>query len=210
MIVVDCISKIESCLQDIEGVVFDLDDTLYGEKEYVKSGYKAVGKAFPQIPNMAEKLWQAFQLGKPAIDYVLESEGLLQTEVKEKCLKIYRQHIPEIHLYESVEDIFNRLLQQGKMLGVITDGRPEGQRNKIKSLNLEKWISHIIVTDELGGIAYRKPCPIAFENMQRAMNVSFSKMVYIGDNVNKDFIAPTQLGMRCIYFKNKNGLYYKG
>ena len=26
----------------IKGVIFDLDDTLYSEKEYVKSGYEAV------------------------------------------------------------------------------------------------------------------------------------------------------------------------
>ena len=30
----------------------------------------------------------------------------------------------------------------------------------------------------------------------------------MGDNLNKDFQAPRQLGMRCIYFENRDGLYY--
>ena len=33
------------------------------------------------------------------------------------------------------------------------------------------------------------------------------RLVYIGDNVKKDFIAPKQLGMKCIWFKNTDGLY---
>ena len=33
------------------------------------------------------------------------------------------------------------------------------------------------------------------------------QMIYVGDNVEKDFQAPKQLGMRSIFFKNKDGLY---
>jgi putative hydrolase of the HAD superfamily len=39
------------------------------------------------------------------------------------------------------------------------------------------------------------------------MNIPFENMVYIGDNIKKDFIAPDKLGMRSIYFRNSDGLY---
>ena len=37
----------------------------------------------------------------------------------------------------------------------------------------------------------------------------FESMVYVGDNVNKDFQAPKQLGMKWIWVKNADGLYYQ-
>ncbi len=207
MIIIDNILDVPKYLDNIEAVIFDLDDTLYSEKEYVKSGYCAIAKSFKNIKNMDEKLWRAFLEKRNAIDYVLERESLLTKENKEKALEIYRNHIPNIHLYEGIEVIFDQLAKS-KKLGLITDGRPVGQRNKIKALNLEKYIKEIIITDELGGIEFRKPNTMAFELMQERMKILFEKMVYIGDNINKDFIAPEKLGMNVIYFRNDDGLYY--
>lgn len=33
-------------------------------------------------------------------------------------------------------------------------------------------------------------------------------MVYVGDNLAKDFQAPQQLGMKRVYFRNLVGLYF--
>lgn len=209
MITINNILDVIKYLDNIDGVIFDLDDTLYSEKEYVKSGYVAIEKEFSNIKNMSQKLWAAFLENKNSIDCVLKKEGLLTEENKSKALKIYRNHIPNIHLYEGVERIIEQIYEDEKKIGLITDGRPIGQKNKIKALNLEKYIKEIIITDELGGIEYRKPNPKAFEVMQERMKISFKKMVYIGDNINKDFVAPEKLGMNTIYFKNKDGLYNK-
>ena len=35
---------VEKHLEDITGVVFDMDDTLYSEKHYVASGYKKIAE----------------------------------------------------------------------------------------------------------------------------------------------------------------------
>lgn len=57
--------------QPIRGVIFDLDDTLYSEKDYVRSGYRAVADYLGD-ENAAEKLWEYFEQGIPAIDAYLE------------------------------------------------------------------------------------------------------------------------------------------
>lgn len=57
--------------QPIRGVIFDLDDTLYGEKQYVKSGFDAVGKYLGR-DNAVDKLWHNFELGKVALDTYLK------------------------------------------------------------------------------------------------------------------------------------------
>lgn len=193
----------------LKAVVFDMDDTLYGEKEYVRSGYKKIAQVIPQVENAEEKLWKLFEEKKPAIDELLKKEGLDSEEIKQACLKAYRYQEPEIHLYPGVEALLTELRNQGFRLGVITDGRPEGQRAKIKALGLEKLVDHILVTDEFGGAEFRKPNPIAFETMKEKLGVEYSEMCYVGDNINKDFIAPQQLGMRSIWFKNPDGLYVR-
>ena len=44
MVIITNILEIEQHLDGITSVIFDLDDTLYSEKQYVRSGYKAVAK----------------------------------------------------------------------------------------------------------------------------------------------------------------------
>lgn len=206
MIIVTDILDCEQHLDQVDAVIFDLDDTLYSEKDYVRSGYRAVATVFAQVENMEAKLWEAFERKLPAIDVVLEAEGILDPQNKEKALQAYRSHMPDIMLYPGVEQLLRRL-KQNKKLGLITDGRPEGQRAKIESLRVATFFEKIIVTDEMGGPAYRKPNEAAFRLMQHALDVPYEKMVYIGDNINKDFIAPQNLGMKTIYFQNKDGLY---
>ena len=204
------INKIADVLNYIEGlkaVVFDLDDTLYGEKEYIRSGYRAVAKVIPQVENAERKLWRFFLEKKPAIDEVLSMEGIYTEEIRQRCLVAYRLHEPDIHLYDGVMEILIKLRSNGYKLGIITDGRSEGQRAKIQVLGLGKYMDHIIVTDELGGVKYRKPNEAAFIQMADKLNVAFTQMCYIGDNINKDFIAPLKLGMRAVWFRNQDGLY---
>ena len=200
------ILSVEKYLNNIDGVIFDLDDTLYSEKDYVKSGYKAIAKQFPEIKDVDRKLWDAFLKGEKAIDSVFAAVQM--EEKKEEALNVDREHMPTITLYEGVKDMLYRIRKSGKKIGIITDGRPEGQRNKLKALDLNKVVDDIIITDELGGIQFRKPNDISFRIMQNRWLLPYKQIIYVGDNLNKDFQAPRQLGMKYIYFENQDGLYF--
>lgn len=207
MIEITSITDAKKHIQGLKAIVFDLDDTLYSEKEYVRSGFRAIADTLPWVKLMEEKLWQAFEQRKSAIDEVLAAEGMYTDELKQKCLSVYRFQQPNIHLYDGVKELLGQFRADGYKLGIITDGRPEGQRAKIKALGLEGLVDHIIVTDELGGVEYRKPNKTAFVKMKETLNVAFEQMCYIGDNLKKDFIAPEMLGIRAIHFANADGLY---
>lgn len=198
------ILEAEKNLNGIEGVIFDMDDTLYSEKDYVRSGYAQIAK-YLNRPEAAEKLWYYFEQKHPAIDMYLAKTG--RPDLKNECLKIYRNQMPEIQLYDGVSQMLTRLKAQGKKLGIITDGRVEGQENKIAALGLKKLVDDIIITDALGGVEFRKPNEAAFRLMQEKWQLPFKKMIYIGDNPQKDFIAPEKLGMQSMYFCNPDGLY---
>ncbi len=188
----------------VRGVIFDLDDTLYSEKQYIKSGCLAVAKRLGD-PALAERMWELFTEGKPAVDRLLGELGRLG--LKDECMGIYRGHAPKITLYEGVREMLQTLKAAGLKVGIITDGRVYGQKQKMKALGLDALIPDIIITDELGGTAFRKPDDIAFRIMQRRWKIPFEQIAYVGDNPEKDFQAPGQLGMQWIYFRNPDGLY---
>lgn len=203
------INNIQECieyLQDIDVVIFDLDDTLANEIDYVKSGFEAVAKAFPQISDCYAKLFLAFTNKERPFDKVLNEAGLFTEDNLKLMLDSYRNHKPNTKFVSGAEECLKVLRAKGKKLGVITDGRVEAQQAKIDALKLQSFVDKIIITDSLG-IQFRKPNPKAYEMMQEYFNVPYAKMAYIGDNKSKDFIAPNQLGMRAIHVNNVEGLY---
>lgn len=194
---------IEEGCSSVRGVIFDLDDTLYSEKEYVRSGYRAVSDYLGG--GYEDRLWAYFEEKKPAIDELLKD--LDRISEKAAVLDIYRGHKPDICLYDGVVNLISGLKQKGIRIGIITDGRPEGQRNKIEALGLNNLVDDVIITDELGGIQFRKPCDIAFRILQTKWRLPASDILYVGDNPVKDFQAPQQLGMKNIWYNNGDGIY---
>jgi len=193
----------------IEAIIFDLDDTLYSEKDYVRNGFQAVADRLSQVEDVYEKLWASFLKGKPAIDEVLHESNIYSDKLKKECVEAYRFHKPSLQLYPEIKNILVDLRKKGIKIGIITDGRPEGQHAKIEALDLNDLVDEIIITDELGGVQFRKPNDISFRLMQGKMCIPYGKMIYVGDNIYKDFISPARLGMRCCHFKNPDGLYFE-
>ena len=192
----------------IKAVIFDLDDTLFPEEEYVKSGFKAIAKHFNDNTLYGE-LWKLFKENK---NDVYQRAGFNDAECK-KCIEIYRSHKPVLKLEKKTYDLLILLRKRGFKLGIITDGRPEGQWNKIHALALDKLTDKIIVTDELGGESFRKPNSKAFEIMRDFLDVKFEEMMYIGDNPAKDFYIGSIYPITTVHLISnrlyKNNNYYK-
>lgn len=206
------LSDLSGLLASYRTIIFDLDDTLYNEFDYVKSGFKAVAKLLPEIEGAYDSLLAAFKAGKPAIDTVLNDAGIQDNLVKKRCLEVYRINKPDIKLKNETEGLLKTLRAEGKKLGIITDGRPEGQKAKIEALGLSRLVDEIIITDELAGATgdvmnFRKPNDIAFIIMQRRLDAALKDMVYIADNPAKDFHAARSLGFDAVHYDNEQGLY---
>ena len=176
----------------IKAVVFDLDDTLYQEIDYVKSGYSAVAKVIENkygILNAEDELMSLFKENHACVfDRFLSIHNLSVTsQTVGELVEVYRNHTPNIKLDERTEELLTSLRMKGYKLGIITDGRPKGQRAKIESLGLINLVDKIVITDELGGVEYRKPNPKAFEMVCDAFGIQPKELLYVGDNPQKDF-----------------------
>lgn len=208
MIKVYSILDAEPYLLQFDAILFDLDDTLYSEKDYIRSGFHQVAMLFPDDIDVEKKLWDYFISKKPAIDSLLSEKRIVDVNFKEQCLQAYRSQKPQLSLYPGAWEMLCRLRRQNKKLGLITDGRPNGQKAKIEGLGIQELFDKIVITDELGGTDFRKPNTAAFALMAEYFGTAFEKMCYVGDNIQKDFIAPEKLGMHSIWFQNTDGIYY--
>ncbi len=197
----------------IKVVVFDLDDTLISEKEYIKSGFTHISKLLSLKFNIEPKY-----IYISLLDLFEESTLNVFNRIYEKynveyckddilnLVNEYRNHIPNIKLFDDVLEVFNELKNRGIKLGMITDGYKETQRNKINVLELEKYIDYIIVTDELGK-EFWKPHQKSFIMMKEYFNVEYGEIAYLGDNIKKDFKAGNELGMLTIKINREDSVY---
>lgn len=201
-------------LSAVEAVVFDLDDTLYPEQEYVYSGFRAVSRQIAQLEptlqgqRVYEMLVQTFE-ATPQVrvfNTVLAQLGQRSDDqIVAELVSLYRCHRPVLELKPAVREMLESLRDRFS-LGLITDGRLPAQRLKVEALGLEGLFNNIIYTEDLGR-EHWKPSAKSFELMAQALGVSHESCVYIGDNTSKDFVAPNQLGWQTIQVKSQGQVY---
>jgi putative hydrolase of the HAD superfamily len=183
-------------------LIFDLDDTLYPEITYVKSGFKSVSLFLKNDFGIPEDQSYAYMYnflkkhgrGK-VFNYILDKNGIYNSKNLKKCISVYRNHVPSLRLYKDAERCLNRFCDYDKYL--VTDGNIRVQRKKIMSLGLSKHFKKSIPTYQYG-ISHSKPSIMCFNRIMEYENCSSSKMVYIGDNPYKDFINIKKIGIHTI------------
>lgn len=197
----------------VKAVVFDLDDTLYMENEFVEYGLKNaanVAETVYGIVNANKKIRSLYQESKVNVfDRLVNAETIKDKEIAVAGLvKAYRNCEPKnLHCNPGVLDLLKTLKKKGVRTGIITDGFADVQKSKIKALGIQEYIDEIVITDELGGVQCRKPNPIGFEKMLKMLDVKPQEMVYIGDNPNKDFAIKKYLPIITARVDVPNGIY---
>ena len=190
----------------MKGVVFDLDDTLYLERDYVWSGFRAIDKIVTDELGYApgevfEYLRDLFERGVrgDSLDRLLEKYPRIASRYDlSDLVRLYREHEPVIELRLGAGKILDALRRSDIRCGIITDGARNSQQRKLDALPLGPHrIERAILTD-IWGRDYWKPHPRAFEELAIGWGLSSSELVYVGDNPAKDFLAPRRLGWRTI------------
>lgn len=125
-----------------------------------------------------------------------------------ELIKAYRNCEPvSLHCNPGILQLLQALRGKKISTGIITDGIVNVQKSKIKALGIQEYIDEIVITDELGGVQYRKPNPIGFEKMLERLGVKAQEMVYVGDNPNKDFAIKRYLPIITVRLDVPNGIY---
>jgi len=189
----------------ITTVVFDLDDTLYDEVEYCKSGFTSVSEFLADLPRMPtveslfDAFWKQFNAGNhtKTFNSALSELGIgYDDKLIRQLIKVYRNHEPNITLPQESREVLSELGPRFT-LALLTDGFLPSQQLKVQALEIEQFFKCIIYTEQLGR-EFWKPSPAGFEKIMETLNVKPRSMAYVADNQMKDFIAPNRLGFATI------------
>ena len=193
-------------------VVFDLDDTLFSEREHALSAYREVCRmpdlCHPAVSRVAfEAMTTALDEGRNPFDALanaLEERGIATVATTERRLDVYRSHRPaSLTLYPDARRALDLLRDAGVRCAVVTDGRSLTQRAKIEALGIADRFhpADIRISEETG---HDKSDPDNFVDIVHHYPEA-SRFVYVGDNPAKDFDTPAMLGWDTYCLRAREG-----
>ena len=186
----------------VKAVLFDLGNTLYDKNQFMESAFKEVA-AFLQkkykfdrsiLRELIHRIWKIHRSHYEFLFRdLLEIIGIYSVTQLDRVLDVYHNHKPKLKPYPGVSGLLKSLKKRYR-IGLVTDGHPRMQRNKVKALGWEKTFDAIIYSAEHLQ-EYLKPNPLVYQLAVEKLKVRPSETVYVGDNPYDDFKGTRQLGL---------------
>jgi putative hydrolase of the HAD superfamily len=190
-------------LKEYSVIAFDLDFTLYDEREYYKKVFKemsiylekeGLSNADMAYCVMVETLIN-YGTQQPVFKLSLKKLGIYSSDLDETFFDIYKSvDCSEIQLYEDAHDFIDYLYESKHDMAIITNGVVEAQKNKIRQLDLERFVDYICFAREEGK-KNEKPSQSPFKKVCKKFKILPAQMIFVGDNPATDFIGSKLLGI---------------
>jgi putative hydrolase of the HAD superfamily len=183
------------------GVVFDLDDTLYRERRFALSGYRAVAvHAAARLGADADTAWRVLVRALRSGDRAVAFQRLCDTmgwppAVADDLRAVYRAHVPSLRLPATARRVL-RALRPAWRIAVLTNGPPGIQQRKVAALDLAPLVDAVVYAEEIvpGG----KPAREAFDAAVERLGVPPSRCVVVGDDPERDIAGARRAGLRAV------------
>lgn len=203
---------------ELRVVVFDMDDTLYPEMQFVRGGMDAAAQLLsersgaPQagvrvlLGELLDEDLRQYGRARSVFDRAMEQLGLMPTaESVRDVVEAYRSHAPHLTPFPDVPVALPSIASRFP-LGLITDGPSHVQRAKFDALGLEKRFAFAVFTGDAGPEA-SKPAPWGYQEHESHFGMSGSAFVYVADNPAKDFVGARALGWHTVRIRRQEGLH---
>jgi FMN phosphatase YigB (HAD superfamily) len=169
--------------------IFDLDNTIYNEEDYLFQGYDAIGEHFsgiikyPSGKDLAEKLKKIYhEEGRDKLFNKFLKDISLDEKYISKCLEILRTFrvARPLEITPSIKNILSTLVNQKSTVFILTNGNVQQQKNKIRSIRWEGLDSGIqfVFADDHGP----KPSPAGIEYILKITNTPKAGALFTGDS----------------------------
>jgi putative hydrolase of the HAD superfamily len=198
-------------LDHVQCIVFDIDDTLYLERDYAKSGFEAVGEWAKDelgLDDFAERAWAKFEQGvrRTIFNEVFDEAGVdYDRELIKQMVGVYRGHEPDIELLPDAARCIDALANDFQ-LAALTGGPIVCQKAKVRALGLDDLLEPIVYARQWGA-DFDKPHPRSFEELEAHTGFSGEELVYLADNPHKDFTAPREMGWKTVRVRRAGSLH---
>jgi putative hydrolase of the HAD superfamily len=191
-------TKYERC----RAIVFDLDDTLYAQVDFKRSGFRAVAGQLAEwgvvdaelaLASMERQLAALGPSHPRILDAMVTHLGLTGVSIG-RLVSVFRDHVPAIQPFAGISGLLANLRGRYR-LGLLTDGSATVQRRKVDALGLASAFDAMLFSDEM---ATQKPDQILFEWFERQFGLAGGQLMYVGDNPAKDFLGANKRGWRTL------------
>lgn len=185
------------------GLILDLDETLYPQRQFIRSGFRAV----------AAEVSRRFEVPSPAVLARLLASlhnGNRGRALQEMCLHfdlpptvvpdivdVIRAHEPSLRLPLEARTLLVRARASGWRLGVLTNGRPEIQARKVRALGLPALVDTVVYAVEWGG-GLGKPDREPFDVIRERLATTPALTVAVGDDSWCDIYGARNAGFHTI------------
>jgi putative hydrolase of the HAD superfamily len=142
-------------------------------------------------PDYRLKVWS-----QTLADYGLHGSPLVGQLAEKFVIERRKRHV----LFPDAEPIL-KVLQRDYQLGLITNGPPDLQREKIQAVKLVLYFQVILISGELG---IGKPDSRIFRRALDMLQAAPGEAVMIGDSLHRDILGAHQVGLKGIWI-NRSG-----
>ena len=202
-------------------ILFDIDDTLYDQKEIFKYAWDKVfadrddtliERIFIRSRALSGQTFLAIQRGELSHDemYVyriteaMSENGIcISRKQGEDFQAAYLEAQSQIRLSETMKSLLDDLKKNGVRLGILSNGGRSFQREKIKILGLEQWFDpeNIFISEEIG---YEKPDDRAFQFVSDRWQIKPSEIILVGDAYDHDIVGAASSGLQTIWMNRRH------
>ena len=99
-------------------------------------------------------------------------------------------------LIDGAEDVLEHASREG-VVGILSNGFRETQRAKIARFRLERWVRHIVLSEDVGAM---KPSRAIFDAAAEAAGGGARRRLYVGDSFATDVVGAKAAGWFPILF----------
>jgi HAD superfamily hydrolase (TIGR01509 family) len=189
----------------VRAVCVDLDDTLFPQDEWLAGAWAAVADRASALGldgvALGRVLTRVAAEGSDRggiIDRALVATGVRSEPYVAALVSAFTAHAPQrLTPYPGALTALDHL-QAVVPVVLITDGNPRIQRAKIAALGLDSRLDHVVISDEIGGRAVRKPHPAPFLRALALLREPPAHVVHVGDRPAKDVAGARAVGMRSL------------
>jgi phosphoglycolate phosphatase-like HAD superfamily hydrolase len=167
--------------------VFDLDNTLYPEKDYLYQVYYMIGQFIEYHETYDHQIITKYLIdefeknGRSHIFDKLIEQFDLKKEYVDNCIRLLSTaRLPlKLLLFKEAEWMLNELVDQQKQIFILTNGTTDQQLNKITQIEWNGLQKHITCyyANELAP----KPAPDGLLKIMENHNLQAEDLVFIGD-----------------------------
>ncbi|MCX6537713.1 MAG: HAD family hydrolase [Acidobacteria bacterium] len=186
-----------------KALLFDLDDTLYAERQFVRSGFSAVAAeverrfGVPRRDALATLVGALRRGNRNRALQELCARHLLPGGIVPDLVDTIRAHVPSLRLPEKTLATLQAARDAGWRLGVVTNGFPAVQARKAAALGLGRLVDAIVYASEWG-TGTGKPERAVFEVALAKVGARAPHSVFVGDDPRCDVFGAQQAGLRAI------------